>query len=349
MIRVLVAEDSVTFRLMLVEMLRSDPQIEVVGEASNGQEAIELTRRLRPDVVTMDIHMPVLDGFEATKQIMIHTPTPIVIVSGSLDPHDVEFSMYALRAGALALLPKPRGPASGDFDRITRGLTETVKAMSQVKVVRHWAPRQPVLTAAPPLALPSATRMRVLAIAASTGGPTALSRIFSNLRGDLHVPVLVVQHMSPEFIGGLAAWLNLTSALKVKVAEEGEPLAPGVVYLAPDNRHMGVSASLAIGLSSGPAIDGFRPSATFLFQSIAKVYGADSVALILTGMGRDGVEGLRTLYNAGGHIIAQDEETSVVFGMPGEAIAAGCTHCVLPLFQIPGYLGQLSTHWSESK
>jgi two-component system, chemotaxis family, protein-glutamate methylesterase/glutaminase len=341
MIRVLVAEDSVTFRLMLVEMLRSDPEIEVVAEANNGQEAIELTQRCRPDVVTMDIHMPVLDGFEATKQIMIHTPTPIVIVSGSLDPHDVEFSMYALRAGALALLPKPRGPAAGDFDRIVKRFTETIKAMSQVKVVRHWAPRQPMLEAAPPAVPARETRVRVLAIAASTGGPTALNRLFSSLRGDLNVPVLVVQHMVPEFIGGLASWLNLSAALKVKVAEDAEPLLPGVAYLAPDNQHLGVSASHAILLSREPPIDGFRPSGTFLFASVAGVYGPAAAALILTGMGRDGVEGLRALHKAGGHVIAQDEETSVVFGMPGEAIASGCTHSVLPLPQIPGYLGQL--------
>jgi two-component system chemotaxis response regulator CheB len=349
MIRVLVAEDSVTFRLMLVEMLRSDPEIEVVGEASNGQEAIELTRRHRPDVVTMDIHMPVLDGFEATKQIMIHTPTPIVIVSGSLDPHDVEFSMYALRAGALALLPKPRGPAAGDFDRIVKRFTETIKAMSQVKVVRHWAPRQPVVEGPPPVVPAPETRVRVLAIAASTGGPTALNRLFSGLRGDLNVPILVVQHMVPEFIGGLASWLNLSSALKVKVAEDGEPLVPGVAYLAPDNQHLGVSPTHAIVLSGDSSIDGFRPSGTFLFASVARIYGPAAAALILTGMGRDGVEGLRMLHKAGGHVIAQDEETSVVFGMPGEAIASGCTHRVLPLFQIPGYLGQLLNNRSQSQ
>ncbi|MBI3992048.1 MAG: chemotaxis protein CheB, partial [Candidatus Lambdaproteobacteria bacterium] len=257
----------------------------------------------------------------------------------SLDPRDVEFSMYALRAGALALLPKPPGPAAGDFDRITRRFTETIKAMSQVKVVRHRPPRGPTATA--PAAPPRARPMRILAIAVSTGGPTALNRLFSSLRGDLNAPILVVQHMAPEFIGGLAAWLNLSASLKVKVAEDGERLVPGVAYLAPDNRHLGVSASHAILLSGDPPIDGFRPSGTYLFESVARVYGAAATALILTGMGRDGVEGLRTLHKAGGHVIAQDEETSVVFGMPREAIAAGCTHRVLPLNLMPGYLEQL--------
>jgi two-component system chemotaxis response regulator CheB len=348
MIRVLVAEDSVTFRHLLVEMLRSDPEIEVVGEASNGQEAIDMTRRLQPDVVTMDIHMPVLDGFEATRQIMIETPTPIVIVSGSLDPHDVEFSMHALRAGALALLPKPRGPAADDFERIARRFTETVKSMSQVKVVRHWPPRRPTPVEPPPAVPARETRVRVLAIAASTGGPTALNRVFSSLRGDLNVPILVVQHMVPEFIEGLASWLNLSAALKVKVAEDGEPLTPGVAYLAPDNQHLGVSASHAVLLSRDPPIDGLRPSGTFLFASVARVYGPAGAGLILTGMGRDGVEGLRELHSAGGHVIAQDEETSVVFGMPREAIASGCTHSVLPLSQIAGYLGQLLNNRSQS-
>jgi len=348
MIRVLVAEDSVTFRLMLVEMMRSDAEIEVVGEASNGQEAIDMTRRLRPDVVTMDIHMPVLNGLDATKQIMIHTPTPIVIVSGSLDPHDVAFSMYALRAGALALLPKPQGPGAGDFDRTVKRFTETIKAMAQVKVVRHWALRQPLAVEGPPAVPVRETRVRVLAITASTGGPTALNRLFSSLHGDLGASILVVQHMVPEFIEGLASWLNLNAALRVKVAEDREPLLPGVAYLAPDNRHLGVSASQTVLLSCDPPIDGFRPSGTFLFASVARVYGPAAAGLILTGMGRDGVEGLRELHKAGGHIMAQDEETSVVFGMPGEAIASGCTHRVLPLAQIPGYLGQLLNNRSQS-
>jgi two-component system chemotaxis response regulator CheB len=153
----------------------------------------------------------------------------------------------------------------------------------------------------------------------------------------------------PEFIEGLASWLNLSAALKVKVAEDGEPLTPGVAYLAPDNQHLGVSPSHAILLSRDPPIDGFRPSGTFLFASVARTYGPAAAALILTGMGRDGVEGLRTLYQAGGHVIAQDEESSVVFGMPGEAIASGCTHSVLSLPQIPDYLARLLNNRRQSK
>ena len=331
MIRVLVAEDSHTARELLVEILRSDPEVEVVGEAANGALAVEMTRKLRPSVVTMDIRMPKLDGFEATRQIMVEVPTPIVIVSGSLDVHEVEVSMHALKAGALTVLRKPQGPEAPDFDEQARRFLDTVKAMSQVKVVRRWPERTRPEPLPPIPAVRNGARPRVVAIAASTGGPAALARILSEMPGDFPLPVLVVQHIARGFVDGFATWLNTTASLRVKVAEDGEPLCARTVYVAPDDRHLGAMERSTITVCKDPPIEGFRPSATFLFESVARAFGTSAVAVILTGMGRDGVAGLRAIRETGGRVLAQDEESSVVFGMPGAAISEGLADATLPL------------------
>ncbi|HKI33965.1 MAG TPA: chemotaxis-specific protein-glutamate methyltransferase CheB [Gemmataceae bacterium] len=347
MIRVLVVDDSPTARALLVEILRSDPEIQVVGEAKDGIEGVELTGKLRPSLVTMDVRMPRLDGFAATKEIMIASPTPIVIVTSSFDAREVEIAMQSLRAGALAVLRKPPGPDSPAFEETARKLVGTVKAMAQVKVVRHWRPQgggpageprapQP----APPTPRP-APRASLVAIATSTGGPAALHRLLSRLPGDFPSPVLVVQHNAPGFMGGLVRWLDGSCDLTVKVAEQGERLRAHTVYLAPDERHLGVSAHGTALLSGAPPVGGFRPSGTYLFESAARACGSSVVALILTGMGEDGVEGLRAVRQAGGQVIAQDEDSSVVWGMPGAAVAAGLADSVLPLDTIPIRLMEL--------
>jgi two-component system, chemotaxis family, protein-glutamate methylesterase/glutaminase len=329
MIRVLVVDDSPTARALLVHVLRSDPDIQVVGEASDGVEAVALTRRLRPDLVTMDIQMPRMDGFEATKEIMIETPTPIVVVTGGLDNKEVSVSMLALRAGALCVLQKPPGPGAPGHIREIQQVLETVKAMSQVKVVRHVRPVP--RNDAPPASVAARTgRRQAVAIAASTGGPAILHHLLSMLPAAFPAPILVVQHMTVGFTPGLVTLLNASSLLRVKVAEAGDKLAPQTVYLAPDERHLGVSGCDTIALSSAPPIGGFRPSATFLFESVARAFGAGTVAIILSGMGQDGVAGLRAVKELGGRTVAQDEETSVVFGMPGAAVAAGLADQVLP-------------------
>ncbi len=339
MIRALVAEDSVTARALLVEILCSDPEIEVVGEAKNGLEAVEMTKRLRPSVVTMDIRMPKMDGFEATRQIMVEAPTPIVIVSGSCDVREVEISMHALRLGALHLLAKPVGPDAPDFDEQSRRLIQTIKAMSQVKVVRRWAQRaQP-----PPAPVSSAgAAPRIVAIAASTGGPAALAQVLAEIRGDFTLPVLVVQHIARGFTEGFASWLNTVSSLRVKVAEHGEALRPKSVYIAPDDRHLGLADRATIEVSTAPAIGGFRPSGTYLFDSVAKVFGSSAVAVILTGMGQDGVAGLRSVRAGRGRIIAQDEQSSVVFGMPAAAAEQGLADVMVSLGAIAFHLRELA-------
>jgi two-component system chemotaxis response regulator CheB len=339
MIRVLIVDDSPTARVLLRTVLGADPDLRIVGEASGGAEAVALTCSLRPNVITMDLRMPDMDGLEATKEIMIVAPTPIVIVTASAAVDEVETGLAALRAGALTVLAKPPGPGSPGFEDAARELVATVKAMAHVKVVRHWRRSAPTARAAKDAEPAEAgPQVQVIAIAASTGGPAALLRLVSDLPGDFPVPILVVQHITPGFVGGLAEWLTKAGNLHVKVARDGEPLAPHTVYLAPDDFHLGVAPSNRIGLSQAAPVGVFRPSATFLFESVARLFGQAAVGVILTGMGEDGVEGLRALRQAGGRVLAQDEKSSVIFGMPGAAIAAGLADAVLSVDAIAARL-----------
>ena len=338
MIRVVVAEDSRAERALLVAILESDPAIRVVGEAADGSEAVEMTMRLRPDLVTMDVHMPRVDGLEATREIMVRAPTPIVVVSSSVRPDDIALSLRATEAGALAAVAKPESPVSPRFDEDRAQLVAMVKAMADVKVVRRWSGRREA--DAPPVPTPAAP-VRLVAIAASTGGPVALQTILGALPASFPAPVLVVQHLSRGFVAVLARWLDSATALRVKVAEAGERLLPGVVYLAPDDEHLGVTPDGAVELAATPPEEGFRPSASHLFRSASAAYGDSLLAVILTGMGSDGVGGLRQAHAAGALVLAQDEASSVIYGMPGEAVRAGVVGGVLPLHSIGPRLARL--------
>jgi two-component system chemotaxis response regulator CheB len=338
MIRVLIAEDSPTTADLLIDVIESEGDMRVVGAARNGSEAIALVKQLLPDVVVMDIHMPELDGFEATRRIMVESPTPIVIVSATVDVRETKISMQALRMGALTVMQKP-APGGGEFDQVVARFNATVRAMAGVRVVRRWSDK-PQFEQLSRKVVPAAP-VRVVAIATSTGGPAALHRVFSDLPANFPAPIVVVQHIAPGFITGLANWLGETSRLAIKVAEHGELPKPGNVYLAPDDRHLCVSQQGTIEISKAPAVDGFRPSASVLFRSIAKNYGQSAVAVIMTGMGEDGLEGLRDVRKAGGRIIAQDEASSVVFGMPGVVVTAGLADLTLPLHRIAPQLQKI--------
>lgn len=343
-LRIVVAEDSQTAQELLVSILESDPGVRVVGRAGTGREAVELTERLAPDLVTMDIHMPVMDGVEATKEIMVRVPTPIVIVASSASSSDMDRSFHAMRAGALAMIPKPDNPLAPAFAAHRERLLATVKAMAQVKVVRRWSTSRRVadLAAAPAAPASSAviaslarrSRPGIIAIAASTGGPAALQRILADIPRDFPLPVVLVQHIADGFSGGLCDWLATTCDLRVKVAENGEALDARTVYIAPDGVHCGVTRAGRIALDDAAPVGMHRPSATYLFRSVASAYRARALAVILTGMGRDGVDGLTAVREAGGRIIAQDEATSVVWGMPGETVAAGLADAVLGVHDI---------------
>jgi two-component system chemotaxis response regulator CheB len=343
MIRVLVVDDSATARQMLIDTINADPSMEVVGIATDGAEAVLRARELRPDIVTMDINMPVHNGYEATRQIMRDAPSPILIVSAAATAEDSTASMIALRAGALGIVAKPSGAADAAGAEERSRLLVQIRALSDVKVVRRITP---TAYSAPPVGTYQAARIErasIVGIAASTGGPAALAAIVAGLPVDLSVPVVVVQHNTHGFMPALAKWLNECGNVRVVVATHGGELRPGVMYIGPDHRHIGVTSGGVCALSDGPPIAGFRPSATFLFRSLALAYGPRALSVILTGMGSDGVEGLAAARAAGGQVLAQDEKSSVVWGMPGAAVNAGVVDHVVELDGIAAAIAKAVT------
>jgi two-component system, chemotaxis family, protein-glutamate methylesterase/glutaminase len=341
-IRVLIAEDSATERAFLSELFSRSEDFVVAGVAVNGAEAIERAIALSPDLIIMDVYMPVVDGLDATKEIMRESPTPIVMVSASSSAGDVAVGLSATQAGAMILLAKPSNSASPNFEEDCRQLLAMAKAMASVKVVRRWGGVGARPSPSHGRAAVSPRQMRLVAIGTSTGGPAALHRILIDLPPTFTAPIVIVQHMARGFIGGLAKWLSANVALKVLVAEDGQTLLPGTVYLAPDDHHMGVRGDGRVALSSAAAIGGFRPSIDFLFDAYARGYEDGLVALTLTGMGQDGVEGLRTVKSRGGRVIAQDERSSVVFGMAQKAIEAKLVDEIHPLGGIGRRLTELA-------
>ena len=338
MLRVLVAEDSATARRLLVSLLTSDPDIAVVGEARDGAEAIELCKQLRPDLVTMDIDMPIIDGVEATRRIMVEAATPVVMVT-SISPSDVRHSMHALDAGALAVMTKPSAPGTARYERDSRDLIATVKAMAQVKLVRRWAAVPPYRTVR--RASPVEQRdIAAIGLVASTGGPNALRSILSALPSDFATPIMIVQHIAAGFSQGLAEWLATTTKRNVKLAVHDQRFANNTVYVAPDDLHLEVSRERLLVTETAP-VEGFRPSGTRLFSSLAAAFGRRAVGVILTGMGQDGVAGLREMRDAGSVVIAQDEASCDIFGMPGAAYKAGIVPTPTPLSEIPARLVEL--------
>jgi two-component system chemotaxis response regulator CheB len=337
--RVLVVDDSAVARRLLGGILSAHGGFEVVGEATNGEEAVALAARLYPDVVTMDIRMPVMDGYEATRQIMAATPTPIVMVSAH-EAGEVERSFNALAAGAVTVMPKPVGPGAPEHGRQAAELTRTLQAMAGLRLVtrRHAAPARP---AAPAPERRARARGEVVAIGASTGGPAALGQILRALPADFPAPILVVQHIAEGFDEGLANWLNTIAGLTVRLAGDGDPLRGGEVLIAPNGAHLGVTLGRRVELSGAPAIGAHRPAATHMFASVARAYGGRAVGVILTGIGRDGTDGLAALKAAGGRVIGQDEASSVVYGMPRAAAEAGLVDEVLPAADIAGAMRRL--------
>ncbi len=336
MIRVLVVEDSPTVRELLLQILRSDSAIEVVGTAETGEEALEAVERTRPDVITMDVHMPKMNGFDATRRIMESHPTPIVIVSGTADITDTTKAFRAIEAGALAVLQRPNGMGHPAHEKTADELVRTVKLMSEVKVIRRW-PRSRPVEIPPDVSVctefrrkAAQTHVSLVAIGASTGGPPVLQAILAALPRDFSVPVLIVQHIAPGFTQGFADWLAQSSSLPVQIPVHGQPVLPGHVYVAPDSFHMAVGPQGQIHLNTDEPENGLRPSVSHLFRSVAHAYGSRAVGVLLTGMGRDGAWELKLMKEQGAVTIVQDKETSVVHGMPGEAIKAGGATYVLP-------------------
>jgi two-component system chemotaxis response regulator CheB len=338
-IRVLICDDSPTARALIAGVFATSSDFEVVGEARNGAEAIERAIALSPGLIIMDVHMPIVDGLDATKEIMREAPAPILMVSASSTMSDVALGLSATQAGALLLLEKPRGPGDPGFEESARTFLGMAKAMAAVKVVRRWGRGPGALR--PIRRTPANAPVKLIAIGTSTGGPAALHRILIDLPRDFPVPIVVVQHMARGFIEGLAKWLGANIALKVTTAAHGEPLIPGTVYIAPDDHHLGVTSEGRASLSSNSPVGGFRPSIDYLFDSCGRAFGSGLVAVMLTGMGQDGVEGLATVKASGGRVIAQDEASSVVYGMAMQAVTRGVVDETLPLDGIASRLQNL--------
>ncbi|MFC1834952.1 chemotaxis-specific protein-glutamate methyltransferase CheB [Thermodesulfobacteriota bacterium] len=337
MIRVLIVEDSAVVRDLLCHILGSDPQLEIMATANDGLEALDVMSRSKPDVITMDINMPRMDGYEATRQIMETNPVPIVIVSASMDPADEEKTWRALETGAVAALEKPRHFGTAEYGDYSERLVRTVKLMSEVKVVRRWRSLRAKTDAAPAAAQPTRivapnfdALIRLVAIGASTGGPPAIQTILSMLPKRFALPLLIVQHIAPGFSAGFARWLNQSCSLSVSLALDGETALPGNVYVAPDGFQMKVDTNQRLSLTKDPPEKGLRPSASYLFRSIAASRRRDAVGILLTGMGTDGAEELKLMRDHGAVTVAQDKETSIVHGMPGEAIRIGAAAYVQP-------------------
>lgn len=345
-IRVLIVDDSAVCRELLAHLLSSDPQIEIAGSVRDGTSALDAVTALRPDVITMDINLPGMNGYDVTRRIMESFPTPIVVVSAADDVGEVEMSFRAMESGAVAVVPKPRGGESADSAAQSRELILMVKLMAEVKVVKRWSRKSvPPIAAAGPESAPgrsstfpgpqpghavSSAGFEAVLIGASTGGPLPIRTILSSLPRDFPAAVLVVQHIAAGFGAGFADWLAGASRLPVHIAGEGELVAPGHVYVAPDEAHMGVGAGPRITLGHGEPENGLRPSVSHLFRSAAKVYGRRAVGILLSGMGRDGAEELKGLKDIGAVTFAQDQESSVVFGMPGEAVRLGGVSYTMP-------------------
>lgn len=334
--RVLLVDDSLMVLTVLKRILSGDPEIEVVGLAQNGKEALALIPKVEPDVICTDLYMPVMNGLEFTRRIMAEHPRPILVVSVAVRPDEPENVFQLLEAGAVDVFPKPPGGFHVENESIARELCAKVKLLSRVHVFRRVQNHLPVRP--PPDIAPADDMPEVVAMGASAGGPQALEAVLAGLPRDFPVPLLCVQHIADGFIDGLTAWLRTHAALDVRIARDGETATRGTVYFPQEGRHLLIAENRRLVLSPDAPRNGHRPSVDTMFESVARHHGSKAVAVILSGMGTDGARGLLAVRQAGGMTIAQDEATSVVFGMPGEAIKLGAVRSVLPVGQIAGAL-----------
>ena len=344
-IRVLVVDDSALMRKRISDMINSDEECEVVATARNGEEAVKSVSVIRPDVITLDIEMPRMDGVAALKYIMSEWPTPIVIVT-AFSEYNGEETIKCLEYGAVDLVMKPSGVISLDINKINNELLTKVKAVSNVnpKILR------PILMERLPFQKKreGVTANKLIAIASSTGGPRALAEVLPRLGPDIGAGIVVIQHMPEGFTYSMAERLNWESKITVKEAEDGEPIKQGKALIAPGGFHLTVEShgrgSEVVKLQKGPKEHGVCPSADVTMKSVAPIYGKNGLGVILTGMGNDGVDGLKAIKQFGGRTIAQDKSTSIVYGMPKSAFDAGIVDKVIPL---PDIADEIS-RWAKS-
>ncbi len=342
-ISVLLVEDSPIALKILGEIILAAPSLTLAGTARDGREALGILPQLDPDVVCTDLYMRGIDGLELTRQIMARFPRPILVVSVAQRNSKAAFDL--LEAGAIDVLAKPASGLPGDYQRQANALVRKIEVLAGVKVfTKPLRDRTPQGDGASltgpvgPISAPLASRYRLLVIGASTGGPQATTAILSQLPASFPIPIVCVQHISKGFLEGMVAWLGRECALQVKIAAAGESPQAGTVYYASENRHLEIDARGRLAYSDDPPIEKHRPSISVLFASAAHYFGNGVAGILLTGMGRDGASGLEVISQAGGLTIAQDEATSIVFGMPKEAIALGAAARVLPIESIAPFL-----------
>ena len=348
-IRVLVVEDSAVIRRLLAHIIAGDPRLQLAGAVESGEDALDAIPRLRPDVISMDIRLPGMDGLEATRRIMALHPTPIVVIADSVEDASLRISMNALRSGALSVVEKPIGLLSGNYEAVARTIATQLAIMSEVPVIRRRGDL--ALADASPTPDPWAGRgsgtaigATVMAVAASTGGPPALARLLGALPATFPLPVLLVQHMGDAFIEGFAGWLDGLVLIPVALARHDEPLRPGRVFVAPGGHHLrastGPDGTLRARLDRNEPVSGQRPSATSLFDSLSRL-GTGGLGILLTGMGEDGAVGLASMKRAGGYTITEHPSTTVVYGMPAAAVRLGGSCASLPLDDIAPHVLQM--------
>jgi two-component system, chemotaxis family, protein-glutamate methylesterase/glutaminase len=332
MIRVLLADDSLLTLNILKDLLAQDPKIEVVGEAYDGRQAIEKVTQLRPDLLIMDVMMPVMDGLTAVQEIMKIHALPILILSSDSAAGEQSNAFNAIRLGALDVMRKPVGLSGAAWESFATTLLAQIHTLSRVRVIHHFRSHRKAV--APPPPLPAVTSCRsIVAIGASTGGPKVVMKILKELPADREASVVIVQHIASGFARGFAEWLNAESAYTVRIAQDGDPLERGVALVAPCDQHMEVRNGRIV-LIQAPMVNGCRPSIDNLFFSLAQENATSVVAALLTGMGKDGAEGLLALKEGGAYTIAQDETTSAVYGMPRVAMELGGVREILPAEKI---------------
>lgn len=341
--RVLIVEDSPVMQRLLERAINSDPRLSVVGVAGDADQALSLLRSARPDVVSMDIRLPRVNGLELTRIIMREYPLPIVVVAADVDDSTLAISMNALKAGALTVVEKPKGTAQTNWNDVSHQLCTQLYIMSKVKVVRQRNKEQKNSAASRPISfLQQPGGFQVVGIGASTGGPGSLANVLGFLLPAFPLPILVVQHIGAPFVEGFAHWLSSVVSLPVEMAAAGESLTPGRIYVAPANRHLLAERGKII-LRDGSSRGGQKPAVDRLFESLAASYGEAAIGILLTGMGEDGARGLLALREAGGYTIAEDESTAVVWGMPGSAVRLGAAVEQLPAALIGRRIWALAT------
>lgn len=340
MISILVADDSPLVREVLKDIIESEPDMEVIGEARDGSEAVEKAKQLKPDLITMDILMPVMDGLAATEEIMAYFPTPILIFSSAVSDKEMNIAFQAISLGALDVMEKPSGITSDRYEEVRQDLVSKIRLLSRIHVIAHVRGKRKKPAAVQKAAVtpvPSRKKVsrRLVAIGASTGGPRALVEIFRELPAKLPAPIVIVQHIAPSFAEGMGEWLERESMIKVNIAKEGDSIKAGEAYLSPTGYHLVLNKS-RLHLNKGEPVNACKPSVDVFFNSVAEHYGESTLAVLLTGMGRDGADGMKNIHDRRGHTIVQDESTSVIFGMPKVAIDLGAVDEILPLPEIPG-------------